>query len=127
MMLRSLIACAALSALPVQASPFRPLPGRSSPTSAASIPTCPMRGTMTNDQAGGAKAGGIANLPHAMGRSFATLDEYLTHLRCNMAPIDRPWWREIRPGVYEQVKRMPEGKAEVASRAELARRFGFAY
>ena len=76
---------------------------------------------------GTTKAGttGIANLPFAMGRRFATLDEYLAHLQCRAAPIDLPWWSEVRPGVYEQVKHLPGAKREVATRAELMRRFGF--
>jgi hypothetical protein len=40
--------------------------------------------------------------------------------------MDLPWWREIRPGVYERVTNMPEARHEVATRAELMRRFGFA-
>ena len=71
------------------------------------------------------KTTGVANLPFAMGRRFAALDEYLAHLQCRAAPIDLPWWRAVRPGVYEQVKHLPGAKPEVATRAELMRRFGF--
>ena len=55
----------------------------------------------------------------------ASLDEYLAHLREHAAPIDQPWWREVSPGVYEHVKRMPGAKPETATRAELMERFGF--
>jgi hypothetical protein len=68
----------------------------------------------------------VAGLPFSHGKSFRTLDEYLAHLERYAAPIDQPWWREIRPGVYEHVKRMPEAKPEIATRAELMARFGFA-
>lgn len=68
---------------------------------------------------------GIANLPFAMGRRFATLDEYLAHLRCRAAPIGKPWWKEIRPGVYEHVTTATNAKREVATRAELMKQFGF--
>jgi len=66
----------------------------------------------------------VANLPYARGKTFRTLDEYLAHLEAQGA-IDLPWWREIRPGVYERVTSMPEARREVATRAELMHRFGF--
>lgn len=68
---------------------------------------------------------GVAGLPFAHGRRFRTLDEYLQHLERNAAPIDQPWWREIRPGVYEHVKRLPGAPRETATREELMKRFGF--
>lgn len=68
---------------------------------------------------------GIANLPYAMGRRFRTLDEYLVHLKCRAGPIDLPWWKEIRPGVYQQVTTKPAADRRVATRSELMQRFGF--
>lgn len=70
-------------------------------------------------------ADGVANLPFAMGKTFATLDAYLAHLECFAGPIDKPWWREIRPGVYEHVKTATGASPETATRAELMKRFGF--
>ncbi|HEY3720410.1 MAG TPA: hypothetical protein VGL41_09750 [Roseiarcus sp.] len=67
----------------------------------------------------------MANLPFAMGRKFATLDAYLAHLECFAGPIDKPWWKEIRPGVYEHVTTATNAQQEVATRAELMKRFGF--
>ena len=67
---------------------------------------------------------GVANLPYARGKTFRTLDEYLAHLEAQGA-IDLPWWREIRPGVYERVTSRTDAPREVATRAELMRRFGF--
>lgn len=66
----------------------------------------------------------VADLPHARGRTFHTLDEYLAHLE-SLGAIDLPWWREIRPGVYERVTRVRNAPPEVATREELMRRFGF--
>jgi hypothetical protein len=66
----------------------------------------------------------VAHLPYARGKTFRTLDEYLAHLEAQGA-LDLPWWREIRPGVYERMTSMPEARREVATRAELMRRFGF--
>jgi hypothetical protein len=68
--------------------------------------------------------GGVSGLPFARGKAFACLDDYLTHLE-TLGAIDLPWWREVRPGVYERVVRMPEREREVATREELLRRFGF--
>ena len=68
---------------------------------------------------------GVANLPFSHGNSFRTLDEYLDHLERYAKPIDQPWWREIRPGVYEHVKRMPGATRETATREQLEERFGF--
>ncbi len=68
---------------------------------------------------------GVADLPYSFGRRFRTLDEYLMHLERRARPIDRPWWRQVRPGLYEKVKRMPGAKPELATRAELMKRFGF--
>lgn len=72
---------------------------------------------------GGAR--GVANLPYARGQIFHSLDAYLAHLE-RQGAIGLPWWRQIGPGVYEQVvRRMPRGRPERATRAELMRRFGF--
>lgn len=68
---------------------------------------------------------GIANLPYAMGKSFATLDAYLKHLECFAGPIDMPWWRQVRPGVYEHMKTATNAVPETATRDELMKRFGF--
>jgi hypothetical protein len=59
---------------------------------------------------------------------FRTLDEYLAFLRRGGA-IDKPWYREVRPGVYELVTSYrPVGGAETPryfTREELAKKFGF--
>jgi len=84
--------------------------------------------TMENrmdDGTTGAAGEGVSGLPFSHGRSFRTLDDYLEHLERHAAPIDQPWWREVRPGVYEHVRRMPGAPRETATREELERRFGF--
>ena len=77
------------------------------------------------DSAAAAAGEGVSGLPFSHGKSFRTLDEYLRHLEQYAAPIDQPWWREIRPGVYEHVKRMPGATREIATREQLMMRFGF--
>ncbi len=67
----------------------------------------------------------VANLPYARGAVFCSLDEYLAHLEIQGA-IDLPWWRQVRPGVYERVVRMtPQPEREFATREELMRLYGF--
>ncbi|HEU0099132.1 MAG TPA: hypothetical protein VFQ67_10185 [Allosphingosinicella sp.] len=78
----------------------------------------------------GANGGeGVRDLPSSFGRSFATLDEYLEHLRRHAGPIDQPWYREVRPGVYEYVTTMrsedPSAAPRTFTREELMRQFGF--
>lgn len=77
-----------------------------------------------NQKACDTKAG-IANLPFARGHRFCTLDEYLAHLERSAAPIDQPWWKEVRPGVYRRMTTATNAKPETATRAELMKRFGF--
>jgi hypothetical protein len=107
-----------LPALLLVSSPYRPLPAEGTPAKAQ-----PEEKRMT--KAVSANGPGVADLPYAMGRRFASLDEYLLHLQRRAGPIDLPWWREIRPGVYEHVKHMPGAARETATRPELMKRFGF--
>ena len=75
--------------------------------------------------------GGRRDLPFSHGRSFATLDGYLAHLRDHAGPIGQPWYREIRRGVYELVSSarplVPEQEQETRlfTREQLMERFGF--
>lgn len=69
---------------------------------------------------------GVRGLPSSFGRAFATLDDYLEHLRLAAGPIDLPWYKEIRPGVYEYVTSIqPSATARTFTREELMREFGF--
>lgn len=69
---------------------------------------------------------GVANLPFAMGRRFATLDSYLMHLECHAQPVDSPWWKQIRPGIYKHMTTATNAQPnEIATRSELMKRFGF--
>jgi hypothetical protein len=62
---------------------------------------------------------------------FSTLDEYLAYLERTQGPVDGPWYRQIRPGVYElQTGNLrvlgdaPEPK-RLFTRQELELQFGF--
>jgi len=93
-------------------------------------PTPEVRSATVNTSEGIAVAQGseqapVANLPFSQGRSFSSLDEYLKFLQTRGA-YDVPWYREIRPGVYELVSRRgPGAQPQIYTRAELARKFGF--
>ena len=105
-------------------SPYRPLP-EDKPSADQSAPAQATRVALNTKSQPCDAAKGVAKLPYAHGHSFCSLDEYLAHLERHAGPIDQPWWRPVRPGVYEHVKRMPGAKREIATRAELMKRFGF--
>lgn len=110
-------------------SPFMPDPPTQPAAGPISMSTAPcddklrVRGEKAERAASG--AGLIEGLPESYGRSFHSLDGYLVHLQCHAAPVDAPWWLEIEPGVYRYIKTATNARPEVATRAELMRRFGF--
>jgi hypothetical protein len=120
-----MIPIATMLALALAGSPYRPLPVEKN-APAQSI--CAKEKQLVDKKAAVVPPtnGGVANLPFAMGRRFRTLDEYLVHLKCRAAPIDLPWWREIRPGVYRYETTKPGAPEQIATRVELIKRFGFA-
>lgn len=70
---------------------------------------------------------GVKGLPSSFGKTFGSLDEYLEHLRNYAGPIDQPWYRQVRPGVYELVTSMrPAPPTKTFTREQLIREFGFA-
>jgi hypothetical protein len=67
-------------------------------------------------------------------KRFATLDDYLAWLRQTQAPVDGPWYEEIRPGVYQlrtgNLRILgPEGdetpRDQTFTREQLLKKFGF--
>lgn len=65
---------------------------------------------------------------------FATLDDYLAWLRETQAPVDGPYYEEIRPDVFALRTGnlrilIPEGdeapRDQTLSRAQLMKQFGF--
>lgn len=105
-------------------SPYRPLPGAPSAADhAANAQVKPVN--INKNRKACDTAQGVAKLPYAHGHRFCSLDEYLVHLERYAGPIDQPWWRQIRPGVYEHVKRATGAKPEIATRTALMKRFGF--
>ncbi|MGE0701796.1 MAG: hypothetical protein AB7O57_22045 [Hyphomicrobiaceae bacterium] len=69
----------------------------------------------------------IAGLPHAEGRTFTNLDDYLSHLH-ELSKIGVPYYAEVAPGIFERRSqvRPRQGKFPRSTREELERRFGFA-
>ncbi len=72
---------------------------------------------------------GVTGLPHAGSIAFATLDDYLAHLK-RLSVEDVAWYREVEPGIYvHEAGRQPPGMTATPrrwTRAELETRFGFA-
>jgi hypothetical protein len=72
----------------------------------------------------------VTNAQLSISQRFRNLDEYLAWLEKTQAPVDGPWYKEIRPGVYELQTgnfRPLGGEAQkrVLTRAELEKKFGF--
>jgi hypothetical protein len=64
-------------------------------------------------------------------QQFRSLDEYLAHLERMEGPVDGPWYKEIRPGIYElQTGNLrvlgAEQQKQIFTREELEKKFGFA-
>ena len=61
---------------------------------------------------------------------FRNLDEYLAHLERMEGPVGGPWYKEVRPGIYElQTGNLrvlgEEQQKQSFTREELERKFGF--
>ena len=62
---------------------------------------------------------------------FRTLDDYLAWLQQTAAPVDRPWYKQVSPGVYELQTAgnlhldVPSNEKRTFTRAELEKKFGF--
>jgi hypothetical protein len=71
------------------------------------------------------------NLP--VNQRFHTLDQYLAYLEQTQAPVDGPWYKEVRPGMYQLQTGgnlhldVPGGVEEKRqfTRQELEKKFGF--
>ena len=73
----------------------------------------------------GAPGEAVSGLPFSQGRSFTSLDQYLAFLKTR-GTYDIPWYRQVRPGVYELVsRRRPAAGQQLFTREELAKKFGF--
>lgn len=62
---------------------------------------------------------------------FGNLDEYLAYLEKMNGPIDKPWYRRVRPGIYElqtgNFRPLGGNPARrLFTRDELKKKFGFA-
>jgi hypothetical protein len=76
-----------------------------------------------------APSAGNSNMPTH--QRFRTLEDYLAHLELTQKPVDGPWYREIRPGIYElqtgnlRVLDPADEPKRIFTRAELERELGF--
>ena len=85
-----------------------------------------------NDTQASANSGDAAMTNSAaISERFPTLDAYLAWLRDTQAPVDGPWYREVRPGVFVlqtggNLKLDGGNPPEpLFTREELERKFGF--
>ena len=73
----------------------------------------------------------MTDSPRAISERFESLDAYLAWLRQTQAPVDGPWYREVRPGVYVLqtggTLQLDGGNPpeKLFTREELERKFGF--
>jgi hypothetical protein len=72
----------------------------------------------------------VTNEQVPINQRFSNLDEYLAHLERTQGPVDGPWYKEVRPGIYElQTGNLhldsPGAEKRTFTRAELERKFGF--
>jgi hypothetical protein len=68
----------------------------------------------------------VADLPHAQGKTFSTLDSYLAHLK-TMGAQDRPYYEKVGPDKYQLItgrggNRLPP---QYFTRDMLLKKFGF--
>lgn len=61
---------------------------------------------------------------------FTSLDKYLAYLERTQGPVDGPWYKQVRPGIYElQTGNLhldgPDEEKQTFTREELAQKFGF--
>jgi len=72
----------------------------------------------------------VTNEQVPVSQQFRNLDEYLAHLERTQGPVDGPWYKELRPGIYElQTGNLhldtPDREERTFTRQELERKFGF--
>lgn len=70
----------------------------------------------------------VTNAPIPINQRFRSLDEYLA-FREKGAAMDKAWYREIKPGLYQLETgnyRGPAIEKRLFTRAELMRKYGFA-
>lgn len=104
-------------------------------TLGASAPACgsPLRVLDTAGKSVAIKGKGatVTDQSLPISRRFKTLDAYLAYLEQYEAPIDKPWYKQVRPGVYElqtgnlRVLGAEGEEKRTFTREELERKFGF--
>jgi hypothetical protein len=77
------------------------------------------------------KGNSVSNEQLPINQRFRSLDDYLAWLEKIERPVDGPWYKEIRPGVFELQTAgnlhldVPSTEQRVFTREELAKKFGF--
>lgn len=118
-MLRYIVAWAGLlPAALLSAAPLRTLEPEAAPAPAKA------KGVSAGAKAV-SKPAGKGKAVNIEGQEYRSLDDYLAKLERD-GWVGKPWYREVRPGVYELVTNLkPAPKKRLFTRAELERQFGF--
>ncbi len=96
----------------------------------SSVPPAPLaQGPLpaAGKASGPACAAPVTGLPLAGDAGFCTLDSYLAY-REHLGTLDRPWFRQVRPGVYQTVGGSPTRVPfvpKLVTRQQLLEEFGF--
>jgi hypothetical protein len=104
--------------------------------SACGTPSAPADPVSANSAIAADREGGTVANQAPINERFRSLDEYLAFLERTQAPVDGPWYREIRPGVFElmtgnlrvvgAIGEPQQPQKQIFTREELARKYGFA-
>jgi hypothetical protein len=105
-------------------------------TAACGTPSPPTEPVSANSTAADGEGGIVADqVP--INQRFRSLDEYLAFLERTQAPVDGPWYRQIRPNLFELVsgnmrvvgslgEEQPQQQRHLFTREELEKKYGFA-
>lgn len=86
--------------------------------------------TKANQPAGTNNSGKNVTDDQPINQRFRNLDDYLVHLEQMEGPVGGPWYKQVRPGIYELQTGNLRLDGEAAeqrtfTREQLARKFGF--
>ncbi len=106
-------------------------------TAACGTPSAPADPVSANSTIAADGGGGIVSDQVPINQRFRSLDEYLAFLERTQAPVDGPWYRQIRPDLFELVsgnmrvvgslgEKQPEQQKHLFTREELEKKYGFA-
>lgn len=104
-------------------------------TAACGTPSESAEPVTASSSPGASRGGGAIVDQVPISQRFRSLDDYLAFLERTQAPVDGPWYREIRPGVYElmtgnlrlvgPLREAKQPQKQLFTREQLEKEFGF--